>query len=189
MCRSVVLQGSAVGKGISNGSFKGQRFFTCPDGCALFLPASKIRLRRWSRNDGSDGHERSRDRDPLRRSSNTPSNGHPSNDHPTDPLQHSRHQPIPSFISRTAESAPDNAQTQKQVHSLTSPGPFHVGQRVCIQQRNGVCGGEVRFSGLLPGSPSSGMHVGILLVSTSQHVKLIYDLMDVCLLLQILWSG
>ncbi|AWO97205.1 putative ubiquitin carboxyl-terminal hydrolase CYLD-like [Scophthalmus maximus] len=34
----VQLKGSAAGKGVSNGSFRGQRLFTCPDACALFLP-------------------------------------------------------------------------------------------------------------------------------------------------------
>uniref|UniRef100_A0A674PFT9 ubiquitinyl hydrolase 1 n=1 Tax=Takifugu rubripes TaxID=31033 RepID=A0A674PFT9_TAKRU len=36
-------------KGTSNGSYKGHRLFTCPEGCAVFLPVSHISLRRWSR--------------------------------------------------------------------------------------------------------------------------------------------
>uniref|UniRef100_A0A8C9YCA8 ubiquitinyl hydrolase 1 n=1 Tax=Sander lucioperca TaxID=283035 RepID=A0A8C9YCA8_SANLU len=50
----VQLKGSAAGRGVSNGSFKGHRLFTCPEACALFVPVSHIRLRHWSSNDGSD---------------------------------------------------------------------------------------------------------------------------------------
>uniref|UniRef100_A0A8C5G324 ubiquitinyl hydrolase 1 n=1 Tax=Gouania willdenowi TaxID=441366 RepID=A0A8C5G324_GOUWI len=56
----VQLKGSAVGRGIGNGSFKGHLFFSCPEDCALFLPASHIRPRQWSSTNGSDPHERPR---------------------------------------------------------------------------------------------------------------------------------
>ncbi|XP_055370607.1 ubiquitin carboxyl-terminal hydrolase CYLD isoform X2 [Betta splendens] len=163
----VQLKGSAAGKGISNGSFKGQRFFTCPDACALFVPVNQIRIRHWSRSNGSDGHERSREREQQHRSSN----GHQSNDHPIHQLQqHSRHsthqhrpssppQLTPSIIPRTAESAPFSAQTP------TSPALFPVGQRVCFPDGDSVRGGEVHFCGPLPGRVSSGMYVGVLLDS------------------------
>uniref|UniRef100_A0AAQ5ZR14 ubiquitinyl hydrolase 1 n=1 Tax=Amphiprion ocellaris TaxID=80972 RepID=A0AAQ5ZR14_AMPOC len=48
----------SVGKGVSNGSYKGHRLFTCPEACALFLPISHVRLRHWSRSGNSDAHER-----------------------------------------------------------------------------------------------------------------------------------
>uniref|UniRef100_A0A668A8C8 ubiquitinyl hydrolase 1 n=1 Tax=Myripristis murdjan TaxID=586833 RepID=A0A668A8C8_9TELE len=54
----VQLKGSAAGRGLSNGSYKGHQFFMCPEASALFLPASHVRLRRWSRSNGSDEHER-----------------------------------------------------------------------------------------------------------------------------------
>ncbi|KAK2862891.1 hypothetical protein Q5P01_002424 [Channa striata] len=71
----VQLKGSAAGRGVSNGSFKGHRLFNCPEACALFLP------------------------------------------------------------------------------------------RVCFPLEDTVVYGEVRFCGLLPGRPSSGMYVGVLLDS------------------------
>lgn len=165
-----------MGKGTSNGSFKGQRFFTCPDACALFTSVSHIRVRHWSRE---------RDRN-LRNNNNHPSNGHHSNDRPSRQQQsHSRpisvHHNRPSsppqpiacgFIPRTAESAPITAQVQNQVRTPTSPPPFHVGQRLCFPLDDGVHGGEVRFCGLLFDRPSSGMYVGVLLVSTTQEIKL-----------------
>uniref|UniRef100_A0A8C3AE86 ubiquitinyl hydrolase 1 n=1 Tax=Cyclopterus lumpus TaxID=8103 RepID=A0A8C3AE86_CYCLU len=58
----VQLKGSAVGMGTSNGSYKGQRLFSCPDACSLFLPVSHIRPRSWSRNTSSDAPEQARDR-------------------------------------------------------------------------------------------------------------------------------
>ncbi|XP_040887380.1 ubiquitin carboxyl-terminal hydrolase CYLD [Toxotes jaculatrix] len=176
----VQLKGSAVGKGVSNGSYKGHRLFTCPDACALFLPVSDIRIRHWSSRNGSDAHERARERDHHRSSSNNhPSNGHHSNNsrpYHHHQQQHSRHsnfhQHRPSsptqahafgILSRTAESAPITAQNQIQVRSPPSPLPFHVGQRVCFPLEDTVYGGEVRFCGLLPGRSSSGIYVGVLL--------------------------
>uniref|UniRef100_A0A3B4X4A2 ubiquitinyl hydrolase 1 n=1 Tax=Seriola lalandi dorsalis TaxID=1841481 RepID=A0A3B4X4A2_SERLL len=100
----VQLKGSAAGKGVSNGSYKGQRLFTCPEACALFLPVSDISYRHWSRN-GSD------------------------------PQDFHQHRP----------SSP--------------PQP----QRVCFPLDDIVYSGEARFCDLLPGRPSTGMYVGILL--------------------------
>uniref|UniRef100_A0A7N6AGX8 ubiquitinyl hydrolase 1 n=1 Tax=Anabas testudineus TaxID=64144 RepID=A0A7N6AGX8_ANATE len=72
----VQLKGTAVGKGNSNGSFKGQRLFTCPDSCALFLPASHIRLRHLSRSNGFDQQQHSRNNlhhhRPIRTPTSTP---------------------------------------------------------------------------------------------------------------------
>ncbi|KAM9335314.1 ubiquitin carboxyl-terminal hydrolase CYLD [Symphorus nematophorus] len=183
----VQLKGSAAGKGISNGSYKGHRLFSCPEGCALFVPVSHIRLRHWSRSNGSDAHERARERDHHRVSSgNHPSNGHHSSNN--DRSNHNHHQqqqqqqpsrhisfhqqrsgsPPPQLhafgiLPRTAESVPITVQNQSHVRVPASPPPFHVGQRVCFPLEDNVCGGEVRFCGLLPGRPSSGMYVGVLL--------------------------
>ncbi|XP_028840732.1 ubiquitin carboxyl-terminal hydrolase CYLD [Denticeps clupeoides] len=49
----VQLKGWAVGRGSGNGSHKGHQLFTCPDGCALFVPAHQLLLRRYSRG-GAD---------------------------------------------------------------------------------------------------------------------------------------
>ncbi|XP_066579035.1 ubiquitin carboxyl-terminal hydrolase CYLD [Amia ocellicauda] len=38
----VQLQGWAMGKGVSNGSYKGHQLFHCPDACAVFLPINCI---------------------------------------------------------------------------------------------------------------------------------------------------
>lgn len=173
----VELKGSAVGKGVSSGSYKGQRFFSCPEACALFVPASHIRHRHWSRGNNSTPLERARDhRDYHHRSSN----GHPgsherSNHHPRQ--QHARHisfhqhrpssppQPLHAFsiLPRTAESAPVAGHNHER--GPASPPPFHVGQRVCFPLEDAVHAGEVRFCGLLPGRSSSGMYVGVLLDS------------------------
>uniref|UniRef100_A0A3Q3J1L5 ubiquitinyl hydrolase 1 n=1 Tax=Monopterus albus TaxID=43700 RepID=A0A3Q3J1L5_MONAL len=56
---------------------------SCPEACALFLPVSHIRLRRWSRSSGSNAHER----DHHHSSNNHPSDGHHSNNNsPVSPL-------------------------------------------------------------------------------------------------------
>lgn len=172
------LQGSAAGLGVSNGSFKGHRLFTCPDACALFLPVSHVQLRHWTRSNGAVAHERVRERDYHRsNSSNHPTDVHHSNSDRTNHQQqntrhvsvHQRRSNSPSqllgFIPRTAESAPVSAQSQVQVRSPTSPPPYVIGQRICYPEEDIVQCGEVRFCGLLPGRSSSGMYVGVLLVS------------------------
>ncbi|XP_037613963.1 ubiquitin carboxyl-terminal hydrolase CYLD [Sebastes umbrosus] len=180
----VQLKGSAAGKGVSNGSFKGHRLFTCPEACALFLPASHIRLRHWSRKNGSDANERARERDLQRSSSssnNLSSNGHHGNNDRPNPPQHQQQQPNrhisfrlnrPSsppqpralgIIPRTAESAPLTAENQVQVRGPGSPQTLHVGQRVSFPLEDNVYAGEVRFCGPLPGRSSSGTYVGVLL--------------------------
>uniref|UniRef100_UPI0037E86EE4 ubiquitin carboxyl-terminal hydrolase CYLD n=1 Tax=Semicossyphus pulcher TaxID=241346 RepID=UPI0037E86EE4 len=182
----VQLKGSAVGRGLSNGTFRGHRLFSCPEACGLLLPVSHIRLRSWSRSNGSNGHERARERDhhQHRTSNNQPSNGHHNNNnHPNhhqqqqqQQQQHNRHisfrQHRPSsptqrhalgILPRTAESAPITVQNQVQVRESASPPPFHVGQRVCFPLEDNVYAGEVRFCGPLPGRSSSGMYVGVLL--------------------------
>uniref|UniRef100_A0A3P9NWN3 ubiquitinyl hydrolase 1 n=1 Tax=Poecilia reticulata TaxID=8081 RepID=A0A3P9NWN3_POERE len=50
----VELKGSAVGRGTCNGSYKGVRYFSCPDACGLFVPVSHIRLRHWSSRNNID---------------------------------------------------------------------------------------------------------------------------------------
>ncbi|XP_077961564.1 ubiquitin carboxyl-terminal hydrolase CYLD [Gasterosteus aculeatus] len=175
----VQLKGRAAGRGISNGSFKGHRLFSCPDACALFLPVSHIRLRHWSRNNSTGAHERDLQHPPHRSGAyNPPSNGHHSNNERPSPQQqqqqqqqqqHGRHvsfqqpgsppqSPGAAVLSRTAEPAALAAQSQAPVR-----GPLHVGQRVCFPLESAVQGGEVRFCGPLPGRPSSGPYVGVLL--------------------------
>ncbi|XP_045921129.1 ubiquitin carboxyl-terminal hydrolase CYLD [Micropterus dolomieu] len=170
----VQLKGSAAGKGVGSGSFKGQRLFTCPEGCALFVPVSHIKLRHWSSSNGSDAHERVRERD--RSSNSQPSSGHNSNNERPNQQQHSRrisyHQhhhgspPQPqtfTVLARRAESVPVAVPHQVQFRGPASPPLFHVGQRVCFPLEDNVYGGEVRFCGPLPGRSSSGIYVGVLL--------------------------
>ncbi|XP_028261593.1 ubiquitin carboxyl-terminal hydrolase CYLD [Parambassis ranga] len=178
----VQLKGSSAGKGVSNGSFKGHRLFTCPEACALFVSASQIRLRHWSRSNGSEAHERARDRDQHRRgsaSNNHPSNGNPSNNDRGQQQQHLQQQhghhvsfhqrrssspPPPhniGILPRTAELPPIAA--HNQVRGPLSPPLFHIGQRVCFPLEDAVVGGEVRFCGPLPSRSASGMYVGVLL--------------------------
>ncbi|KAM7377061.1 hypothetical protein PAMA_013716 [Pampus argenteus] len=177
----VQLKGSAAGKGVSNGSFKGNRLFICPEACALFVPVSHIRLRQWHRSNGSDAHDRARERDNNHRSSgggnNQSSNGqHSSSDRPNHHQQHSRHisfaqhHPVSlhqphalGILPRTAESAPIASQIQVQFRGPASPLPFQIGQRVCFPLEDTIERGEVRFCGALPGRSSSGLYVGVLL--------------------------
>ncbi|KAG7497207.1 hypothetical protein JOB18_033426 [Solea senegalensis] len=186
VCFGVQLKGSAAGKGVSNGSFKGQRLFACPDACALFLPVSDIRLRHWSSRGDPDAHERHRERDHHRRSGgNHPSNGQHSNNSRPNHHHHQQQQQqqtrrhtsfnqqgsssssqvqAPGVVSRTAESAPATAQNRQATSSAPlASSSFAVGQRVSFPMEDNVGDGEVRFCGLLPGRPSSGMYVGILL--------------------------
>ncbi|KAF7653562.1 hypothetical protein LDENG_00081400 [Lucifuga dentata] len=174
----VQLKGSAVGQGVSNGSYKGHQLFICPEASALFLPVSHIRLRRWSH---SEEHERARDREQDHHhggssssSNNYPNNGHHGNNHhpqyQQQQHQHGRHtsfrqhsQPPVSLLPRAAELPPVPAQNQIQVRGPTTPLPFHVGQRVCFSLKEIIHRGEVRFCGPLPGRTSSGMYVGVLL--------------------------
>ncbi|XP_060922307.1 ubiquitin carboxyl-terminal hydrolase CYLD [Limanda limanda] len=171
----VQLKGSAAGKGDGNGSFAGLRHFTCPDACALFLPANEIRLRHWNNRNGSGAPDRTRERDQHRSSNHHHSNGHPSNNsHPShqQPHHHPSGAAQPTSIAvlpRTSESALVAAQTQAPGRQLASPAspplppPLTIGQRVCFPMEDSVYGGEVRFYGLLPGRSSSGMYVGVLL--------------------------
>ncbi|XP_041635703.1 ubiquitin carboxyl-terminal hydrolase CYLD isoform X2 [Cheilinus undulatus] len=174
----VQLKGSAVGKGASNGTFRGHRLFSCPEACGLLVPISHIRLRRWSRGSGSDERPRERDHHQHRTSNNHSSNGqhinnnnHPNHHHQQQ--QHSRHisfhQHRPSsptqphslgILPRTTDSAPA---AQNQIRASSSPPPFHIGQRVSFPLEDNVYSGEVRFCGLLPGRSSSGSYVGVLL--------------------------
>uniref|UniRef100_A0A3Q2ZQS3 ubiquitinyl hydrolase 1 n=1 Tax=Kryptolebias marmoratus TaxID=37003 RepID=A0A3Q2ZQS3_KRYMA len=80
----VELKGSAAGKGTNNGSFKGHRYFTCPEACGLFVPVSHIHVRHWSRTNDSDAPMKSHNRG-NHRSSRHPFNGHRSNS-PATPL-------------------------------------------------------------------------------------------------------
>ncbi|KAM9836961.1 ubiquitin carboxyl-terminal hydrolase CYLD isoform 2-T2 [Aulostomus maculatus] len=172
----VQLMGAAVGKGMCNGSYKGHRHFTCPEACALFLPVSHIRLRRWVRSNGSDPQPRERQHPNHRTSNHQASNGSHvdrPNHHQRQPSRHSsvrHHRPVSppqtqafGFLPRTAESAPVMAQNQVHFRGPTTSPPFHVGQRVCFPLEDTVGGGEVRFIGVLPGRSSSGVYVGVLL--------------------------
>nr|XP_020505032.1 ubiquitin carboxyl-terminal hydrolase CYLD-like [Labrus bergylta] len=185
----VQLKGSAAGKGLSNGTFRGHRLFSCPDACGLLVPVSLIRLRRWSRSNITDAQDRARERDHHHQhqhrgggGNNHPSNGkhhHSSSNHPNPPHHHpqqsrhiSFHQQRPSsppqprifgILPRTAESVPVTAQNQVQVRAPASPPPLHVGQRVCFPMEDNLHPGEVHFCGLLPGCNSSVMYVGVLL--------------------------
>lgn len=173
----VQLKGSAVGRGVGNGTYKGQRLFTCPEACALFVPASLIRPRQWSSS--SEGQQRPREREHHRSSNgHHSSNGRPNHFQPPPQQQHqhqhSRHvsfrqhplnsssQVSPfSILPRTAESAP--VTTQNHVRGPASPPLFRPGQRVCFPLDDKVCAGEVVFCGPLPGRASSGMYVGAIL--------------------------
>ncbi|XP_068163768.1 ubiquitin carboxyl-terminal hydrolase CYLD [Antennarius striatus] len=173
----VQLKGSAAGKGISNGSYKGHRLFSCPEGCALFLPVSHVRIRHWSRGNSSDAQERIREREHLR-GNNHSSNGHHNNgSRPNHHIQQSsrhisfrQHRPSSppppnssGMLSRRAEPLHNPVQDQIRTRSPVSPPLFHAGQRVCFPMEDKVYGGEVGFCGPLPGRSSSGMYVGVLL--------------------------
>ncbi|KAK5612865.1 hypothetical protein CRENBAI_005400 [Crenichthys baileyi] len=160
----VELKGSAAGRGTCNGSFRGVRYFSCPDACGLFVPVSLIRVRRWSSKNSAEAQEQTRDHP---RRSNHVVNGQRSDDDRSNPhqLRHisfHRHQPkIQAVVSRTAESVP--IVSHNNLRGATSLPPFHPGQRVCVSIEGAVHTGEVRFCGLLPGRASSTMYVGILL--------------------------
>uniref|UniRef100_A0A8C7DW93 ubiquitinyl hydrolase 1 n=1 Tax=Oncorhynchus kisutch TaxID=8019 RepID=A0A8C7DW93_ONCKI len=132
----VQLKDSAVGRGNSNGSYKGHQLFTCPEASALFLPANQIKLRRWSRA---------------------------NDDHHINALPPQPQPPIGNIIARTAESSPSLAPVPVLARNPSSPPPFQVGHRVCFPLEDTVHGGEVRFCGALPGRTSTGVFVGILL--------------------------
>ncbi|XP_007230328.3 ubiquitin carboxyl-terminal hydrolase CYLD [Astyanax mexicanus] len=136
----VQLKGWAAGKGSSNGSYKGHQLFTCPDQCALFVPASDLTLRRSSRGGSAGDHE-------LEREVSRPNHSNHNS---------SSTQSVPSALqSRTAESAPPPH----------SPPPLQPGQRVCFSQDEALHWGTVQFCGTLPGRTSSGLYVGLLLDS------------------------
>ncbi|XP_014884711.1 ubiquitin carboxyl-terminal hydrolase CYLD isoform X1 [Poecilia latipinna] len=164
----VELKGSAVGRGTCNGSFKGVRYFSCPDACGLFVPVSHIRLRHWSSRNNINAPEKTRDHS---RRTNHGINGHrTNNDRSNHPHlrrisfhhNHPKVQPqTQAVLSRTAESAP--IAVHNNPRGSSSPPPFHIGQRVCVSLDGIVHGGEVRFCGALPGRSSSSTYVGVLL--------------------------
>lgn len=159
---------------MSNGSYKGHRLFSCPEGCALFLPVSHITLRHWSRSNGADAHERVREQDRHRSGSNHPINGHHNNNDRLNQQHRPSSPPQPhtfGILPRTAESVPVTVQSQVHVRGPASPPAFDVGQRVCFPLEDNVYRGEVRFCGLLPGRSSSGIYVGVLLVSTATFTQ------------------
>lgn len=134
-------QGWAAGKGTSTGTYKGHQLFTCPEACALFVPASQLTLRRFSRE--TDAAER--------QPSNTSAPHNPPSAQPP-----TSHQTV-SILSRTAESIPGPA-------SPTAPA-LQQGQRVIFTQDEAIQTGRVVFCGALPGRSSGGVFVGLLLVS------------------------
>ncbi|KAK5848239.1 hypothetical protein PBY51_005871 [Eleginops maclovinus] len=186
----VQLKGSAAGKGTSNGSFKGNRLFTCPEACALFLPVSHIRLRQWSRTHVYEAQERARERDHQRHSNGQHERQHPQHQSRHISFQHqSPSSPPVGILARTAESAPITAQNQVQVRAPASPPPLHVGQRVVFPKEDKVYGGEVRFCGLLPGHSSLGMHVGILLDAPAGHWDGLYKGEKLCHIPSLLYGA
>ncbi|KAM4713986.1 ubiquitin carboxyl-terminal hydrolase CYLD [Anableps anableps] len=165
----VELKGSAVGRGTCNGSYKGVRYFSCPDACGLFVPVSHVQLRQWSSRNNIDAQEKTRD---YPRRANHGINGHrtTNNERSNHPHlrrisfhhNHPKIQPqVQAVLSRTAESAP--VAVHNNLRGSSSPPPFHIGQRVCVNQEGAVHAGEVRFCGALPGRSSSAMYVGVLL--------------------------
>ncbi|XP_038158060.1 LOW QUALITY PROTEIN: ubiquitin carboxyl-terminal hydrolase CYLD [Cyprinodon tularosa] len=162
----VELKGSAAGRGTCNGSYKGHRYFSCPDACGLFVPVSHVRLRSWSSKNNGDAQEKTRE-NPRR--SNHAVNGHRSNNersahHHLRRLSFHHHHPknqAQAVLSRTTESAP--VAVNNNLRGSTSPPPFHLGQRVSVSLEGIAHAGEVRFCGVLPGRVQSAMHVGILL--------------------------
>uniref|UniRef100_A0A8C5M627 Ubiquitin carboxyl-terminal hydrolase CYLD n=1 Tax=Leptobrachium leishanense TaxID=445787 RepID=A0A8C5M627_9ANUR len=62
----VQLLGSAMGKGFTDGTFLGQRFFQCGENCGVFVPGSRLEKyhsdsSRRSRNEGEGNMEREED--------------------------------------------------------------------------------------------------------------------------------
>ncbi|KAJ8007646.1 hypothetical protein DPEC_G00096330 [Dallia pectoralis] len=150
----LLLKGSAVGRGNSNGSYKGHQLFACPEGCGLFVPANQIVLsRRLRANDDRDNREHS-----------SSGNQHQNISHLNNHRNQNAAPPQPStgnIIARVAEPASAPFLSR----GPASPPPFQVGQRVCFPLDDNVHGGEVKFCGPLPGRASRGMCVGILLDS------------------------
>lgn len=180
----VQLKGSAKGRGLSDGSYNGRQFFVCPDNCALFVPVSHIRLRQWSRSNrnGNEVQPEDKIRRHLSRRSNPHANNHHSNGHGIQSHHGNGHQEKPhkrvslhqsqhfhkpsapqSILPRTAEPSPPVYSQNHSRGSSSSPGPFHVGQRVHAHMDDGVRSGEVRWCGLLPGRSSGGAYVGVQL--------------------------
>ncbi|XP_062372200.1 ubiquitin carboxyl-terminal hydrolase CYLD isoform X2 [Sardina pilchardus] len=142
----VQLKGWAAGKGSGNGSYKGHQLFTCPEACALFVPASQLTQRRSSHEADATASER-----------------HPSHLPAPAPAAHHHHlhhqyqqqqqqQPV-SILTRAAESVPGPAPPQ-----LLQPG-----QRVMFAQEEATQTGRVAFCGPLPGRTSGGVYVGLIL--------------------------
>lgn len=181
----VQLKGSAKGRGLSDGSYNGRQYFICPENCGMFVPASHIRLRQWSRSRNGTEVQPDPNEDRARRHqsrrSNPHSNNHHSNGHGLQSHHGNGHQEKPhkriSFhqsqfshkpsapqpiLSRTTDPPPVYSQNHVRASS-SSPGPFHVGQRVHTTLDDGVHYGEVRWCGLLPGRSSGGTYVGVQL--------------------------
>ncbi|KAL2079128.1 hypothetical protein ACEWY4_024872 [Coilia grayii] len=136
----VQLKGWAAGKGTGNGSYKGHQLFTCPDGCALFVPASQLTQHRSSSREIDTDHH-----PPHANSYNAPGPQLP----PPGSYQ------AVSILSRTAESVPGPT-------SPTSP-VLQPGQRVMFAQDDATQTGKVAFCGPLPGRSSGGVYVGLIL--------------------------
>ncbi|XP_077356488.1 ubiquitin carboxyl-terminal hydrolase CYLD isoform X2 [Festucalex cinctus] len=156
----VQLKGSAAGKGKGTGN----GLFTCPEGSAVFLPVSHIKIRHWSSGNEPDTQEKER---PPRRSIVR----HHHNDvrpaHIQPPAGSSGqhvHLPLASIPPQSQFSAGSPEQLpQRPVRGSASPLPFSVGQRVSVPLESSAVSGEVRFCGPLPRQDSSLIYVGILL--------------------------
>lgn len=184
----VQLKGSAKGRGLSNGSYNGRQLFMCPENCGIFVPVSHIRQRQWSRTNRNGTEVQSvPNEDRIRRHAsrrNNPhgsshhsnghgiqsshqGNGHQEKPHKRISLHQSQHShklsaPQPILPRATDPSPPVYAQNHGR-GSSSSPGPFHVGQRVHVPLDDTVRAGEVRWCGLLPGRSSGGTYVGVQL--------------------------
>ncbi|XP_019726711.1 ubiquitin carboxyl-terminal hydrolase CYLD isoform X2 [Hippocampus comes] len=159
----VQLKGSAAGKGKGTGG----GLFTCPDGCAVFLPVSHIKVRHWSSGNEADDQERKR---PVRRSTvhNHHSNNRPAHVNlPGGGAAHHVHVPLTTVPTQSQSSSGSAEEattgTQHPVRGTAWPLPYSMGQRVTISLEGSPVSGEVRFCGPLPRQPSSSIYVGVLL--------------------------
>ncbi|XP_077399486.1 ubiquitin carboxyl-terminal hydrolase CYLD [Vanacampus margaritifer] len=160
----VQLKGSAAGKGKGTGN----GLFTCPEGSAVFVPVSHIKIRHWSSSTDPDTQERERERErPPRRSIVR----HPHNDirptHIQPPASSSgRHVHLPLATVPPQSQFSDGSAEHSSQHLVRGPVPlmpFSVGQRVSVPLEGSAVSGEVRFCGPLPRQSLSLIHVGVLL--------------------------
>ncbi|XP_030635595.1 ubiquitin carboxyl-terminal hydrolase CYLD [Chanos chanos] len=144
----VQLKGWAAGRGNSNGSYKGHQLFTCPEGCAMFVPASELTLRRSSRSGSTDDLDHGRDA----HRSNQNQTGYHNHNHNHN-HNYNQGQPPVNVLPRAAES----------VTTPSSPPPVQTGQRVYCVHNEAQHSGRVLFCGHLASRSAPGTYVGVLL--------------------------